>query len=110
MRGRRSTRSDGWSGPPEQVRGQASPTMTIWVPGERVTAIRVPGTRVPVCAAVSEQAEIVLYVWLPQFRPVRQLPEFKELLRDVGVVAHWEAYGWPAICQPVRDTDDFNCD
>jgi hypothetical protein len=61
-------------------------------------------------AAISEQAEIVLYVWLPQFRPVRQLPEFKQLMRDVGIVAHWQAFGWPAICRSVPDTDDFNCD
>jgi hypothetical protein len=61
-------------------------------------------------AAVTEQGEVLLYVWLPQFRPVRQLPEFRDLLRDVGIVAHWDAYGWPAICRRIPNSDDFACD
>lgn len=50
-----------------------------------------------------------VYLWLPQFREMRQLPEFKTLLRDIGIVAHWDAYGWPAVCRPLG-RDDFACD
>jgi hypothetical protein len=57
-------------------------------------------------AKASAQA---VYLWRPQFKQMRQRPEFKALLRDIGIVAHWEKYGWPAICQPL-DGDDFQCD
>jgi hypothetical protein len=39
---------------------------------------------------------------------MRQLPEFKALLRDIGIVAHWEQYGWPAVCRPLDG--DIDCD
>ena len=40
---------------------------------------------------------------------MRQLPGFKVLLREIGIVAHWQAYGWPDICRQL-DGDDFECD
>lgn len=42
---------------------------------------------------------------------VRQLPRFKGLLREIGLVDYWKEYGWPDndICRPVAD-DDFVCD
>ena len=58
---------------------------------------------------VTEPAAQAVYLWLPQLKQMRQLPEFKALLRDIGIVAHWEEYGWPAICRPL-DGDDFECD
>lgn len=60
-------------------------------------------------SAVTEQGGQAVYLWLPQFKQMRRLPEFKTLLRDVGIVAYWQKYGWPTICRPVRD-DDFECD
>jgi hypothetical protein len=39
---------------------------------------------------------------------MRQLPEFKAFLREIGIVAHWQEYGWPEICRPL-DGDDFAC-
>jgi hypothetical protein len=58
---------------------------------------------------VAEHSAQAVYLWLPQLKQMRQLPEFKALLRDIGIVAHWEEYGWPAICRPL-DGDDFVCD
>jgi hypothetical protein len=56
-------------------------------------------------AGASAQA---VYLWHPQFKQMRQLPEFKALLRDIGIVAHWEQYGWPAVCRPLDG--DIDCD
>jgi TolB-like protein/DNA-binding winged helix-turn-helix (wHTH) protein len=58
---------------------------------------------------VAKHSAQAVYLWLPQLKQMRQLPEFKVLLRDIGIVAHWEDYGWPAICRPL-DGDDFHCD
>jgi hypothetical protein len=60
-------------------------------------------------SAVTEQGGQAMYLWLPQFQPMRRLPEFKTLLREIGIVAYWQQYGWPAICRPGRG-DDFDCD
>ena len=46
--------------------------------------------------------------WLPVFHDVRALPEFKQLLRDIGLVDYWRSTGWPDVCRPVG-ADDFNC-
>ncbi len=58
---------------------------------------------------VAKASAQAVYLWLPQFEEMRQLPEFRALLRDLGIVAHWDAYGWPAICRRL-DGDDFACD
>ena len=60
-------------------------------------------------AAATQQAQLLMYVWLPQFADARRLPQFKTLMRDMGVVAYWQQYGWPAVCRP-RGTSDFECD
>jgi TolB-like protein/DNA-binding winged helix-turn-helix (wHTH) protein len=62
-----------------------------------------------VSSLVAKHTAQAVYLWRPQFKQLRQLPEFKALLRDIGIVAHWEAYGWPAVCRPL-DGDDFECD
>jgi hypothetical protein len=59
-------------------------------------------------SVVTENSARAVYLWLPQLRGMRQLPEFKTLLREIGIVAHWDEYGWPAICR--RLDDDFECD
>ena len=38
-------------------------------------------------------------VWLPEFRPVRALPEFPALLRSLGVDQYWATYGLPDVCR-----------
>ena len=48
-------------------------------------------------------------IWYPAMREVRQLPRFKEFVREIGLVDYWNEFGWPDICQPVGD-DDFECD
>jgi hypothetical protein len=58
---------------------------------------------------VSDQAGQAVFLWLPQFREMRRLPAFKAWLRDIGIVAYWKQYGWPAICRPGRSDDDFEC-
>jgi len=29
-------------------------------------------------------------------------------MREIGMVAYWEKYGWPPFCQPI-DQHDFEC-
>jgi len=36
------------------------------------------------------------------------LPEFKQLVRNEGLVDYWRVYGWPDLCRPLGD-DDFQC-
>jgi tetratricopeptide (TPR) repeat protein len=60
-------------------------------------------------SAVTEQGGQAVYLWLPQLKGMRQLPEFKAFLREIGIVAYWQEYGWPDICRPL-DGDDFACD
>jgi adenylate cyclase len=47
--------------------------------------------------------------WVPFMRQVRQQPDFKTLLIDVGLVDYWRSTGnWGEFCRPVGD-DDFEC-
>ncbi|HEY0962558.1 MAG TPA: winged helix-turn-helix domain-containing protein [Pseudomonadales bacterium] len=48
------------------------------------------------------------WLWLPVFDETRELESFRQLLRDSGMVAYWEQYGWPQVCRPVDAT--FVCD
>jgi len=52
---------------------------------------------------------IAMFQWLPVFHEVRQLPRFKEFMKEIGLVDYWKEYGWPDLCHPVGD-DDFVCD
>jgi len=47
--------------------------------------------------------------WVPVMYKVRQLPRFKELVREIGLVDYWNEFGWPDICRPL-DNGDFECD
>ena len=49
------------------------------------------------------------YVWLPIMKDVRQLPRFKEFMREIGLVDYWNKFGWPDLCRPVGDKD-FVCE
>jgi hypothetical protein len=60
-------------------------------------------------SVVTEVGGRTLYLWMPQLEEMRQLPEFKALLREIGIVAHWQEYGWPDMCREL-DGDDFECD
>jgi len=48
-------------------------------------------------------------IWLPVMRDVRQLPRFKEFVREIGLVDYWNEFGWPDLCRPL-DNGDFECD
>jgi hypothetical protein len=40
---------------------------------------------------------------------VRQLPRFKEFIRNMGLVDYWNKFDWPDICRPLEN-GDFECD
>ena len=48
-------------------------------------------------------------LWFPVMSDVRQLPEFREFLLDIGLVSYWRTYGWSNFCRPIGD-EDFVCD
>jgi adenylate cyclase len=49
------------------------------------------------------------FIWIPVMKEVRQLPRFKELMKEIGLLDYWKEYGWPDLCHPVGD-GDFECD
>jgi class 3 adenylate cyclase/TolB-like protein len=59
--------------------------------------------------AIARQQIAIFYLWLPLFEDVRRLPDFKTVVRDLGLVAYWREYGWPPFCRPL-DGDDFACE
>lgn len=65
--------------------------------------------------ALQVKAEDVRYgparlgaLWFPVMSEVRRLPEFKELVTELNLVAYWRAYGWADQCQPLGE-QDFEC-
>lgn len=60
--------------------------------------------------AVDEVWLSLHWVWLPIFDEMRQLPSFRELLIDAGIVAHWDRHGWPPVCRRTSGDDEFQCD
>jgi hypothetical protein len=57
----------------------------------------------------SIEASGLFFVWTPIMHGVRQLPRFKEFIREIGLVDYWEQFGWPELCHPT-DNGDFECD
>lgn len=47
-------------------------------------------------------------LWVPLMRDVRQLPAFKDVVRELGLVDYWRAYGWSDSCRPLPG-DNFVC-
>lgn len=47
-------------------------------------------------------------LWYPVMSEVRQLPEFHELMEEIGLVEYWRTHGWSSHCQPLED-DEFRC-
>jgi adenylate cyclase len=58
---------------------------------------------------VSITAGYLMNCWYPVMKEVRQLPRFKEFMREIGLVDYWKEFGWPDLCRPIGD-DDFVCD
>ena len=50
----------------------------------------------------------LLDIWRPVMSDMRQLPGFKDLAREMGLVDYWRTYGWGDLCKPVGK-DDFEC-
>jgi len=50
-----------------------------------------------------------LIIWRPLHERMRQLPGFKDLLRDLGLVDYWRSTkNWGDFCQPIDD-HEFKC-
>jgi TolB-like protein/DNA-binding winged helix-turn-helix (wHTH) protein len=58
--------------------------------------------------AIDEQSSQTAYLWLPQLTEMRRLPEFKTYMREIGMVAYWQEYGWPPFCEAIPP-HDFEC-
>ena len=59
--------------------------------------------------AVAKNILNMFPAWLPYMKQVRQHPDFKTLLIDIGLVDYWRSTGkWGDFCRPVGD-DDFEC-
>ncbi|MGD8385106.1 MAG: hypothetical protein PVF89_06850, partial [Lysobacterales bacterium] len=48
-------------------------------------------------------------IWFPTYKPIRQDPEFKKVMREAGFVDLWNTYGWPDLCKRTGG-DDFECE
>ncbi len=61
--------------------------------------------------AVGSNGSDVGRLWCPVMKEVRQLPRFKEFVKEIGLVDYWKEYGWPDnhLCYSVSD-DDFLCE
>jgi len=57
----------------------------------------------------SINATIFEFIWFPVMHEVRQLPRFKEFVREIGLVDYWNEFGWPDICRQASD-GDIVCD
>jgi TolB-like protein/DNA-binding winged helix-turn-helix (wHTH) protein len=86
---------------------------------EASTANRPTKTALAYWAAYFGEPELSLELWLegtrdpaglwqPMMRGVRRLPAFKDVVREMGLVDYWRAYGWSDFCRPIGD-EDFTC-
>ena len=56
-----------------------------------------------------EDTDWASYVfWHPDGDEFRTTPQFKKIVRELGVLKYWRARGFPPQCKPVGD-DDFEC-
>ena len=46
--------------------------------------------------------------WLPVMENVRATPEFRDYVRDSGLVSFWQEFGWGDFCRPTGD-EGFDC-
>lgn len=57
---------------------------------------------------VTRRVISVMALWRPVARDMRQLPQFKDLVREWKLVDYWREHGWGDHCKPVG-VDDFEC-
>ena len=81
--------------PPEQMRD-----ITIWAAyfGDAELTL----------SAMQKSRNLWVY-WMPLILKVRRLPDFKELVQDVGFVGYWREFSWGDYCHPIGE-DDFECE
>ena len=49
-------------------------------------------------------------LWMDHMSEMRQLPGFKDYVRDAGFLNYWQTTGkWGDFCQPLPSGDDFEC-
>ncbi len=48
------------------------------------------------------------FFWGPLMADARATGEFKSIVRDIGLVEYWRAYGWNDYCEPLGP-EDFEC-
>ena len=53
----------------------------------------------------SRQRAITSALWGPLMRDARSLPRFGDLVRSIGIVDYWHAYGFPDSCRPIGGAD-----
>jgi len=58
---------------------------------------------------IANSLRLSFHLWAPGFAKLRQLPEYKQFLRDFGLVDLWKERGWPDLCRPAGE-DDFVCE
>jgi TolB-like protein/Flp pilus assembly protein TadD len=49
------------------------------------------------------------FLWYPYMSEMRQLPGFKNLVTELGLVDYWRNYGWTDFCTAIG-ADDFVCE
>jgi adenylate cyclase len=52
--------------------------------------------------------EATYALWHPDADEFRTTPQFKTIIRKMGIFEYWQARGFPPQCKPVGD-DDFEC-
>jgi TolB-like protein/tetratricopeptide (TPR) repeat protein len=50
----------------------------------------------------------IFITWYPVMREARRLPEFRQLVRELGLLDYWREHGWGDFCKPTGETD-FEC-
>lgn len=58
-------------------------------------------------AALAENPDTWI-MWMPILREARTRPEFRAIVKAVGLVEFWQEFGWPEACEPVGD-GEFHC-
>ena len=48
-----------------------------------------------------ERARGIWAVWSPLMKPLRQHPEFQNLLEEWGLIDYWQTFGWGDFCRPL---------
>jgi hypothetical protein len=46
-------------------------------------------------------------LWLPDMQPLREHPQFQDILEGAGLITYWDEFGWPTQCS--RDGETITC-